>query len=347
MFQLCENDLKACNSLINESTTQTSNSQPIVRFNSNGTLKIVQFTDLHYGQNPDSVGPEDDFNSTKVMRDLLQMENPDFVIFTGDQVTGDKMYPNVTEYIHMMLKPVVEKGYKWASVYGNHDSAPNVSRSEILAAEQSYGDLCYTKQGNARIEGVTNYYIPIYGPQKDNATTATENPVMIWWFFDSRGGRTNKSKVPAYVHDTAVEWFRYENRNLQAQWGQLPSFVFVHIPTREYKDMQQTISSNKLCSGLVDDNVTPQEQNSGFMKAVLEAGGVMAMFVGHDHGNSWCCPFKTIDICYNRHTGYGGYGEWTRGARVIVLNITDIGNHTNYVRLETGEITDVFPPKER
>lgn len=66
----------------------------------------------HYGQFPDTVGPEDDFNSTRVMHDVLEFEHPDFVIFTGDLVTGDKMYPNVSEYIHMLLKPVVEKGYK-------------------------------------------------------------------------------------------------------------------------------------------------------------------------------------------------------------------------------------------
>lgn len=69
----------------------------------------------HYGQFPDSKGPEDDFNSTKVMRDILELEDPDFVIFTGDQVTGDFMYPNVTEYIHMLLKPVVEKSYRLAT----------------------------------------------------------------------------------------------------------------------------------------------------------------------------------------------------------------------------------------
>lgn len=66
----------------------------------------------HYGQFPDSRGPEDDYNSTKVMRNILEIENPDFVIFTGDMVTGDEMFPNVTEYIHMLLEPVVEKSYK-------------------------------------------------------------------------------------------------------------------------------------------------------------------------------------------------------------------------------------------
>lgn len=58
------------------------------------------------------MGPLDDVNSTRVMHDILEIENPDFVIFTGDQVTGDIMYPNVTAYIHMLLQPLVGKGYK-------------------------------------------------------------------------------------------------------------------------------------------------------------------------------------------------------------------------------------------
>lgn len=67
----------------------------------------------HYGEAPDTTwGPEDDLNSTRVMRDTLQLENPDFVVFTGDLVTGEVMFSNATEYIHLLLKPVVEQGYK-------------------------------------------------------------------------------------------------------------------------------------------------------------------------------------------------------------------------------------------
>jgi hypothetical protein len=61
-------------------------------------------------------------------------------------------------------------------------------------------------------------------------------------------------------------------------------------------------------------------------------------------GNAWCCNYKTLEICYNRHTGYGGYGTWTRGARVIVLSSGDLmENNVNYVRLENGTIVDYFP----
>lgn len=43
------------------------------------------------------------------------------------------------------------------------------------------------------------------------------------------------------------------------------------------------------------------------------------MIVGHDHGNDWCCPYKKMWLCYARHTGYGGYGNWPRGARILEI----------------------------
>lgn len=111
-------------------------------------------------------------------------------------------------------------------MYGNHDTAVNVSRLEILQAEQSYGDLCYTKPVDLNLPGVTNYYIPIYGLEN---TSAEERPLMIWWFFDSRGGR-GPAGEPEYVDTKVVEWFTNENNRIKSKWGQLPSLVFVHIP---------------------------------------------------------------------------------------------------------------------
>lgn len=119
-------------------------------------------------------------------------------------------------------------------MYGNHDTAPNVSRLEILAAEQSYGNLCYTKQIDPKLPGVTNYYIPIYGLENTSISAEVEErPVMIWWFFDSRGGR-GPAGEPEYVDTRVVDWFTNENSFLKSKWGQLPSLVFVHIPPYVY-----------------------------------------------------------------------------------------------------------------
>lgn len=54
--------------------------KPRLTFKSDGTFKITVFSDLHYGENPwDAWGPEQDFNSTRLMNKVLPDENPDYV----------------------------------------------------------------------------------------------------------------------------------------------------------------------------------------------------------------------------------------------------------------------------
>jgi len=48
-----------------------------------------------------------------------------------------------------------------------------------------------------------------------------------------------------------------------------------------------------------------------------------------------------INMCYGRHTGYGGYGDWPRGARSILLNQSDLTNGVRtWVRLDDGSVYD-------
>lgn len=103
-----------------------------------------------------------------------------------------------------------------------------MTRLELLAAEQKF-EQSYTFQMNSTLPGVTNYYLPIYPADKD------EPPVMIWWFFDSQGGRiddgsTAKGQQPEHIDGAVVSWFKDEHIKLKNQWGQLPSLVFFHIP---------------------------------------------------------------------------------------------------------------------
>ena len=44
-----------------------------------------------------------------------------------------------------------------------------------------------------------------------------------------------------------------------------------------------------------------------------------------------------LNMCYGRRTGYGGYGDWARGSRQILLkeNIPEVPVET-WVRLEDG-----------
>ena len=52
-------------------------------FNANGKFKMVQFTDIHFGE-----GDETDAQNQKLINDVLDQENPDLVIISGDVVSG-------------------------------------------------------------------------------------------------------------------------------------------------------------------------------------------------------------------------------------------------------------------
>jgi len=300
------------------------------------------FTDLHYGEGPGSEwGPTNDAKSTKVMTDLLEWEHPDFVVYTGDLLSAEVMFPNGSVYVDMLLKPVVDGNYRWASTYGNHDIGNNVTRQEILSTEQKY-DNCYTQQGPAELEGNTNYYLPIYPPETiDNSSTV---PSLILWFFDSRGGRNSSGGISAYVHENVVEWFIQESNRMKEEWGQVPALAFFHYPTDEYKPIHEDLANRPECVGQRDDIVTPQEKHTGLMEALVASGIVKASFVGHNHGNGWCCNYENMLLCYNRQSGHGGgWVGWTRGARVLELSYENIwGLDTNYIRLENGTIVDRF-----
>lgn len=65
--------------------------------------------------------------------------------------------------------------------------------------------------------------------------------------------------------------------------------------------------------------------------------GMQAVFVGHNHGLDWCCPYQNLWLCFARHTGYGGYGNWPRGARIL-----EITEHPfslkSWIRMEDGSV---------
>jgi hypothetical protein len=56
--------------------------QPLLRFNTNNEFHIAIFSDLHYGEEEDGWGIDQDVNSTRVMNHILDSEDPDFVILS-------------------------------------------------------------------------------------------------------------------------------------------------------------------------------------------------------------------------------------------------------------------------
>lgn len=89
------------------------------------------------------------------------------------------------------------------------------------------------------------------------------------------------------------------------------------------------------------------------MKALVETEGLMGVFSGHDHGVDWCMKWAKdlpnnlpangngLNLCFNRHSGYGGYSEWARGGRQILVEEAKLGENVvdTWIRLEDGSVS--------
>ncbi|ROV91195.1 hypothetical protein VMCG_09337 [Cytospora schulzeri] len=346
---------------------------PTLHFTDEGTFQIAIFEDLHFGEAEDTDwGPLQDVDTVKVMKTVLADERPQLVVLNGDLITGENTFKeNSTDYVDEIVAPLVESGLPWASTYGNHDSDFNLSREDIYAREKAYDNSLTQWMANASDAGVTNYYLPVYASH--NSTV----PVMILWFFDSRGGNYYQEEAaygssvgqPNWVGSSVVSWFEKARDNLARIYGtSLPSLAFVHIPVDAFLAFQEEgVDANKE-PGINGDIPLSQQgiasgqgssetvfiydgQDVPFMQALVETENLMAVFSGHDHGDDWCFKWNSkltgttvngngLNLCFSRHTGYGGYGSWTRGSRQILVSLDTLGNSTEtWTRLEDGNTT--------
>jgi Calcineurin-like phosphoesterase len=299
------------------------------------------------------------------MNAILDVEPPQLVVLNGDLITGENTYlANSSLYLDEIVKPLVERGLCWASTYGNHDSNYNLSSQVILEREHGYPNSRTESMVSSPNAGVTNYYLPVFpSDEKQN------EPELVLWFFDSRGGRHyqehdrtgHEISYSGYVDESVVTWFRETNTALKHKWRKkIPSLAFVHIPTNAVAAFQTMGVSPTNEPGINDDNPLAQQGVTNgaytgadipFMSALLETEGLIAVFSGHDHGDDWCFKWGEDEklpgmdlrgngmcFCFGRHTGYGGYGNWARGSRQILLREEkNLGKETEtWIRLENG-----------
>ncbi|KAL4950422.1 Metallo-dependent phosphatase-like protein [Aspergillus filifer] len=351
------------------------NVQTPLMFTQDGTFQISIFEDLHFGENAwDSWGPEADHNSVKVLNEILDAESPDLVVLNGDLITGENGFlENATVYIDQIVGPLVDRGLTWASTYGNHDHQYNLSAHDILARENRWSNSRTQSMVDGENAGVSNYYLPVYGAGSETS------PKLLLWFFDSRGGVYfqdldefgEEVPQPNWVDSSVVDWFKETSQALTRQYNKtIPSMAFVHIPTNASLVAQTVdgIDENRE-PGINDDyplaqqgqgwcdNVTNSDecayggQDVPFMKALAETEGVLGLFSGHDHGDTWCYRWdgqipgtavagNSMNLCFGQHSGYGGYGSWIRGSRQLLITESglDNGELDTWIRLESGDV---------
>lgn len=339
----------------------TSDELPKLTLKKTNVFKLAIFSDLHYGEEEHGWGIDQDLNSTRVMNAVLDAETSlDLIVLNGDLITGENTFKeNSSAYVDQIVVPMVNRRIPWASTYGNHDSKYNLSREATFQAEKKY-ELSYTQQMLPSLPGVTNYYLLIQN--------SDGRPAAVLWFFDSRGGASyqgdpsNQDDIPDWVADETAAWFTATSNQIRAEYGPLPSVAFVHIPPHPFLAAQKAGLDPARFPGINEDVPVAIQGEGGddnaFVNALLHEKLLHSIYVGHDHGAAWCSVWPPSDVtgkrhdehdarertkpflCFSRHTGYGGYGSWARGARIVQLVFEDLDDggqpdDLNGMRVET------------
>ncbi|KAL5974124.1 hypothetical protein ACLOJK_030787 [Asimina triloba] len=203
-----------------------------IRFREDGTFKILQVADMHYGNGiltscRDVLASEfrycSDLNTTRFVRRMIDVEKPDFVAFTGDNIFGSSA-SDAAESMILAFAPVIESKLPWAAVLGNHDQESTMTREELMsfislmdysvAQVNPFNSNTSGKKGRVpKIDGFGNYNIRIHGAlNSDLANTSIFN----LYFLDS-GDRATVGGIRTYdwIKESQLHWLQGISKGFQ------------------------------------------------------------------------------------------------------------------------------------
>lgn len=296
----------------------------------------MQFTDV-YWQN----GDELDAQSKAVIERVMDIEKPDFVMFTGDTIFTGRHLDGMgycgdpRRSLREAVSAVEERGVPWGLVIGDNDAELGITREQLMDEVAAHSHSL-ARSGLPQIHGTGNYVLPIFG-------SAGNRVAALLYALDS-GTYSDNPDVGGYdwIRTDQIAWYREQSDAWrQSNQGQpLPALAFFHIPLPEY----DWIWNHSVCYGEKNEKVSTSFIQSGFFAAMLEQGDVIGAFCGHDHNNDFFGAHYGIYLGYGRATGYNTYGKegMVRGARVIRLTEGSRKLET-WLRLADG--TAYFQPK--
>lgn len=314
-----------------DSPSVVRSDEQILRFRSDGTFTIVQFTDTQDDQDIDP-------RTVRLMEAVLDDQQPDLVVFTGDNVrSGPETAQDVWTAIRHIAGPLEAREIPWLMAFGNHDedhtSMTGMGEKELLDHYMSY-PFNQNQVGPEGVHGTGNMNVLILGSSHDQ-------PVFNVWSLDSGqyspdtvGGQSvDADGLDRYevIRPDQVAWYYNTSMALEERYGRpIPALAFFHIPLQEFHFMWENRENHDVV-GEMNEGVSAGPFNSGLFAAMMDRSDVKGVFVGHDHVNDFVGDYFGIRLGYAGNTGFGTYGldgeeeNRLRGARVFVVHEEDPG----------------------
>ena len=322
-----------------------------LRFNENGKLKILVFSDLQEGD------PSKTENGTLLREDTLSYMNrmldeqkPDLVLFTGDNHCGRiSTKAAMNQYLRQMAEPMESRQIPWAQVYGNHAEGGynykmpcGVSKAEQQKIFESF-TYNVSKAGN--VSGQGNYVIPVLRSDSDKIgynVFCFDSHDYIYKYGDhvygdgfeeeAIPGKIYSGNVYDVIHFDQIKWYWDTSVALEDYNGAtIPAMMMFHIPLYE----MTYITQNKRPTGFNGQNndpVSAPEINSGLFWALYERGDVKTIINGHDHLNTFQGTYMGVTMAYAGSIGGVEYNnDRSKGARIVEINQDDAFNVETYM----------------
>ncbi len=292
----------------------------------NETFKIMQIADTQEGA---KVSPD----TMDLINAALDRENPDLVVYSGDQIWGKTSFngsrEKVTKVLDTLTKPVRERKIPFTVCFGNHDRQVGLTNEEQFEIYKSFD--YFVGESVQGIDGVANHVIEI----KDG-----DELKFLLYLIDSHSSVTIGYD---HVHENQIEWYRKTRDEYQQKYGRLiPSVVIQHIPLCEIFELLTEVKKSTKGAvrgfrthanrfyvlnrdrvnkdGFMKESPADPQENSGEFAAFKEKGEVLGVYFGHDHNNSFNGKVDGIDLGYTQGAGFHVYGPGKdRGVRIIEL----------------------------
>ncbi|MBN2851156.1 MAG: metallophosphoesterase [Clostridia bacterium] len=266
-------------------------------------FQILLFSDIQLSGNIIS-----DQKALKLVDQLVQEINPDFIMTTGDNA----MMPFSDIVTKKLISQMESYQIPWGVTFGNHDSEGRPDRTWF---GNQYENAAYSlfKAGPSNIQGIGNYVINIVNKKSD--------PIYSLIMMDSNTNRVYEDgKDYDYIYDNQISWYEWVVKGQP----EVPSMLFFHIPLPEFKQAVSQWENGEIdrSSGFGEnhEDVFCAPVNTGFFDKIKTLDSTTHMFNGHDHINSLSVLFEGIRMTYGLKTGPCSYSEKEmQGATLITI----------------------------
>lgn len=299
-----------------------------LRFNSDGSFKILVFADCQDTDNPYQ-------KMLDFMAFALEYEHPDLVVFTGDNVvvSSNSAFKTACE---KLLAPINAYGVPFAYCFGNHD-AEKISKS-YMHSVYAQSPWCLSYNADDSIFGYANCNLPIY-------SSTGSSIAFNLWMIDSNMYPSSGSGYDN-VHQDQLDWIVRTDNALTASVGhKVDSIVFQHIVVPEvynclvesssgsktYNGKRYALQLNSNASGYLGEFPCPPNTNSGEFTVLKNMGNVLGIVTGHDHSNSFVGHWQGIDFIQMPGMTFHSYGDSNcRGYGIVELNENDTSVYSSH-----------------